>query len=70
MAQVTQSSSPHAHAAHPDVRHMPSTLLRSGCASAGDRWARQRRADWTARHIIEVQRKFAYDIALAGKRLS
>jgi hypothetical protein len=49
---------------------MPSRLLRSGCASAGDRWARQRRADWTARHIIEVQRKFAYEIALVGKHLS
>ncbi len=33
-----------------------------------DRWARQRGVDWMARHIVEVQRKFAYDIALAGLR--
>jgi hypothetical protein len=35
-----------------------------------DRWARQRGVDWMARHIVEVQRKFAYDVAVAGKRLS
>jgi hypothetical protein len=35
-----------------------------------DRWARVRGVDWMARHIIEVQRKFAYDVAVAGKRLS
>ena len=35
-----------------------------------DRWARQRGVDWMARHIVEVQRKFASDIALAGLRLS
>ena len=48
---------------------MPPRLLRSGCALAGDRFDRQRCADRTAR-LIEVQRKFAYEIALAGKRLS
>jgi len=35
-----------------------------------DRWARVRGLDWMARHIIEVQRRFAYDIAMAGLRLS
>lgn len=35
-----------------------------------DPWARQRRVKWMARHIVEVQRKVAYDIALARLRLS